>query len=206
MLKSYFDLQWASVKVGIVFSTLGIPPNVWTVFSLVPAIAGFWALTTHNLAAALALFIASGFIDIVDGAVARVTKSVSNLGAFLDGIIDRYVEILMYLGLAYYLKGAPDLFIPSEIWIMVLIFGTLMPSFVRAYADHRDVVCDRDDQRRMGGVIERFERLSIVYLGMLAGIVWGTSLLTAAIALAAVATNLTALQRIAYVVSYKKKG
>lgn len=206
MLKSYFDLQWASVKVGIVFSKLGIPPNIWTVFSLLPALAGFWALYTHNLGLALILFIISGFIDIIDGAVARVTKSVSNLGAFLDGIIDRYVEIIMYLGLAYYLKGAPDLFIPSEIWIMLLVFGALMPSFVRAYADHRDVVSDRDDQRRMGGVIERFERLSIVYVGMLAGIIWGTSLLLAAIAVTAVATNLTALQRIHYVVSYKKKG
>ncbi|MFC2154811.1 CDP-alcohol phosphatidyltransferase family protein [Candidatus Altiarchaeota archaeon] len=205
MLKSYFDVEWVSVKVGIVFSTLGISPNTWTVLALAPAILGFISLYQSNLPLALVLFVLSGFLDIIDGAVARVTKSVSNLGAFLDGIIDRYVEILMYLGLWFFLQGTPEFVLPTSIWVMLLIFGALMPTFVRAYADHREVVTDHDDQKRMGGLIERFERLTLIYLGMFLALVYTGQALLYAIALTALLTNLTAMQRILFVVQYRRK-
>ncbi|MFH1721676.1 MAG: CDP-alcohol phosphatidyltransferase family protein [Candidatus Altiarchaeota archaeon] len=205
MLKAYVDLQWLNVKVGILFAKLGIPPNTWTVMSLVPALMGFMALYYHNLGWALVLFVVSGFMDIIDGAVARVTKCVSNLGAFLDGIIDRYVEIIMYLGIWYFLQDTQALLIPTAIWTMLLIFGALMPSFVRAYADHREVVTDRDDQRRMGGLIERFERLTIIYFGMFFSLVYEERILLWALAVTAVLSNLTAIQRTLFVVSYSKK-
>lgn len=198
MIKSRLDLEFIDVRLGILFSRFGVAPNTWTILTIIPSILGFLSLYYHNLPAGLVLFILAGFLDVVDGAVARVTKSVSNLGAFLDGVMDRYVEILLYIGLWFYLK---DFILDASFWILLLAFGALMPSYVRAYADHRKVVVDYEDQRKMGGLLERFERLSLVYVGMLAGC-FNTVWLLYAVILVAVLANLTALQRIVYVVDY----
>jgi len=49
----------------------------------------------------------------------------------------------------------------------------------------------------MGGLLERFERLMLLYAGMLLGL-FNTEWLMAVVALTALLANLTALQRIAF--------
>ncbi len=195
MIKSKFNTDGISIKIGIIFSRFGISPNIWTLISIIPAVLGFGALYTHHLIYGLILFLISGIIDAIDGSVARVTGRVTSFGAFLDGIVDRYVEILLYLGLLFY--GI------SGLWISLLIFGAIMPSFVRAYADHRGVVTEPEDHRRMGGILERGERLTLIYIGMLLGH-FDFSWLLYIIKLAAILGNITALQRIWFVFNYKK--
>ena len=204
MLKAFFSERTRSldVRIGILFSKIGISPNSWTALSLIPAVLGFISLYHHNLGLGLVFFIMSGFIDIIDGNVARVTKSVSNLGAFLDGVVDRYVEFSLYLGIWFYIDSQPAVLLPNGLWMMFLVFGAIMPSFITAYADHRSVVVDPQRLRRMGGLIERFERLLILYLGMLLGLfnpIW----LTYTIILVALLSHLTAIQRIFWVIRGK---
>ena len=146
---------------------LGISPNTWTLISLVPALAGLAALVMHQLALGLVMFALSAFIDIVDGTVARVTNQVTDKGAYLDGVVDRYVELMLYLGLLIYVGRGEFIGLPNEAWFMILIFGGLMTSFVRAYADHRGVVKDPRELKKMGGFLERLERLMLLYFGML---------------------------------------
>jgi len=203
MIKSMIDVEWASVKLGMLFSKTGISANAWTLLALAPAIIGFMSLHQHNLLLGLVLFILSGLIDAIDGAVARVTKSVSNLGAFLDGIIDRYVEILLYFGMLFYLSAEVGSYLLG-FWVTLLVFGALMPTFVRAYADHRNVVTEPEEHRRMGGFIERFERLVLIYVGMFLGL-YNTVWLFYAIVAVAVLSNLTAIQRIFFVVNYSRR-
>ena len=151
------------------------------------------------LLVSLILFIISGAFDAVDGSVARVTGSVTELGAFLDGVIDRYVEILLYIGLFFYLSNRGIFFLfDSGIWIILLVYGAIMPSFIRAYADHRGVITEVKQQRQMGGLLERAERLTLLYAGMLAGLFEGMWLMYVVV-LAALLANLTAFQRIIYV-------
>ena len=181
------------------FSALGLGPNYWTMLSLVPASVGFLALASHRLAAGLVLFAASGFIDMVDGAVARVTNSSTASGAFIDGVMDRYVELLLCLGLTLYLGPEAYLLLPIPFWMVLMIFGSVMTSFVRAYADHRGVLKDPLFQKRMGGLLERAERLIVLYLGMLLGI-FDENWLLWAIIVVAVLSNVTAVQRIIFAV------
>jgi phosphatidylglycerophosphate synthase len=197
MLKAKFSKRTTAmdVHIGILFAKVGISANAWTVLSIVPAILGFFALYEHNLAAGLILFVASAFIDVIDGTVARVTKSVSNLGAFLDGVMDRYVEFLLILGLWLYLEEVPSIFLPNGAWMLLLLFGAMMPSFIRAYADHRNVISDQEKLRNMGGLLERFERLTLIYLGMFLGL-FNPLMLVYVIILTVILSNLTALQRI----------
>jgi len=184
-------------------AALGLSPNRWTLLSLVPAAAGLMALTQHHLAAGLALFILSGFIDMVDGAVARATGQSSARGAFIDGVADRYVELMLCLGLLIYLGRGEFLFLPTEVWFMLLLNGCIMTAFVRAYADHRGILKDPAEQKRMGGLLERGERLLLLYAGMIAGLN-NPQWLMAAVAATAVLANATALQRISFALRHGK--
>lgn len=185
--------------VGLFFSKLNIPPNVWTLLTLVFAVPGFIMLYYHNLILGLILFFISGFIDLIDGAVARATKRVSKFGAFLDGVVDRYVELFLYLGIWFYIKDGPEFLISNTVWIILLLFGALMPSFVRAYAHHKGVVTNPRELEKMGGLLERSERLDLLYLGMLLGY-FNTVYLVYFIVLVTFLCHLTTAQRIYFVV------
>ena len=178
-------------------AAIGLSPNAWTLISLVPALAGLTALVMHQLALGLAMFALSAFIDIVDGTVARVTNQVSDKGAYIDGVVDRYVELMLYLGLLIYIGRGEFLGLPNEVWIVLLIFGGLMTSFVRAYADHRGIVKDPGELKRMGGLLERLERLMLLYFGMFLGL-FNSQWLMAIVVLTALLANATALQRIRF--------
>jgi phosphatidylglycerophosphate synthase len=203
MLKSKGALWEMSVKIGMIFSKVGLSPNQWTILALVPAVLGFVALLYSQLLLGAVLFIFSGLIDAIDGAVARVIGAVSNLGAFLDGIIDRYVEILLYMGLLFFLLNnyTPEILIPHAYWIALLIFGAMMPTFVRSYADHRNVVTEPEEHKRMGGLLERAERLGLIFAGMVLGY-FNTTFLIYIIVTTAVLSHITSLQRIIFVVSF----
>jgi phosphatidylglycerophosphate synthase len=184
-------------RLAVGLARLGLSPNTWTLLSLVPALLGLAALIMHQLAYGLLLFALSAFIDIVDGTVARATNQATDRGAFIDGVVDRYVELLLYLGLLLYVGRGEFLNLPNEAWFMVLMFGALMTSFVRAYADHRGIVTDPDELKRMGGLLERLERLMLLYAGMFLGL-FHTEWLMAVIAITAVLANATVLQRIVF--------
>jgi archaetidylinositol phosphate synthase len=181
------------------FTKIGLGPNSWTALCLAPAGAGFLSLCSHHLAAGLIFFVISGFIDMVDGAVARANNSSTAFGAFIDGVLDRYVEMLLCLGLILYL--GPDVYVlmPIYVWMAILIFGSTMTSFVRAYADHRGLVKDPLLLKNMGGILERAERLILLYLGMLLGII-DQQWLAWTIVLGAVLSNATVVQRIFFAI------
>lgn len=197
MLKSRLNTERLTVRLGIVFSRFGLSANTWTILSLVPAFIGFFALYQGDLLLAFICFLASGVMDAIDGAVARVTKSISNLGAFLDGVVDRYVELMLYVGLWFYVKDAPVILLDNSLWMILLVYGAIMPAFVKAYADHKRVVTEKDELREMSSLIERSERLNLLLLGMLLGLM-NIEWLIYLIIVTAVLTNYTALQRIAY--------
>jgi archaetidylinositol phosphate synthase len=180
-------------------AALGLSPNVWTAISILPALAGLVMLYQQQLLAGLVLFIASGLIDMIDGAVARAMDLATTRGAFIDGVVDRYVEMLLYLGLYFYLGNWELFYLPGEVWFLLLVFGAVMTSFVRAYADHRGLIKDPAELKKMGGLLERGERLLLLYAGMVLGI-FNTSWLMLAIAATALLANLTVLQRIAFAV------
>lgn len=173
--------------------------------ALVPAFFGFLSILSGDLFGSLVLFAAAGAIDAIDGAVAKVTGSVTAFGGFLDGVMDRYVEIFMYIGLLFYtLPLELEFYLPTPVWVSLLIFGALMPTYVTAYSHHRGVVTDPVDHRRMEGLIGRNERLWIIYIGMLLGCMEEVFLVYF-IAILALLANVTALQRIWFVFEHKKE-
>jgi phosphatidylglycerophosphate synthase len=206
VVKSGFSgkAEQIGVKLGVMFSRIPLTPNQWTLLSIVPAIAGFLALAHyHDMLAGLALFALSALLDAVDGGVARVTGTASNLGAYLDGMADRVVEGFLLFGLMFF--GLPDAGfmgqpVPMWIWLAILLFiGTCLVSFSRAYADHRKALTDPEKLKRMGGVLERAERLILVFAGMLVYPAYPSGL-NIAIIVAAILSAATLGQRVWFVV------
>src|ERR1700710_3122367 len=80
-----------------------------------------------------ALILFAGLFDMLDGQVARLGNMSSKFGALYDSVLDRYSELVMFLGICYYLV-AHHYFIGSLIGFIGLI-GSMMVSYTRARAE-----------------------------------------------------------------------
>lgn len=87
----------------------------------------------HPRIGGVLLLIASAF-DMVDGAIARATKSVSKFGGFFDSTLDRYSEIVVYFGLLIWLNKTTDDHLGSVL-VLIAATGALMISYARARAE-----------------------------------------------------------------------
>jgi phosphatidylglycerophosphate synthase len=106
-----------------------------------------------------ALILFAGLFDMLDGQVARLGNMSSAFGALYDSVLDRYSELLMFLGICYYLV-AHHYFIGSLIGFIGLI-GSMMVSYTRARAESLGIECN-------GGLMQRPERVITVGLAAIA--------------------------------------
>ena len=80
-------------------SYLGINPNLLTLIGfLITIFAGIYFARGEFVAAGLVIILA-GIFDMLDGRVARITDSVTKFGAFFDSVLDRYSDLVIFLGL-----------------------------------------------------------------------------------------------------------
>ena len=188
-----------SVKIGIAFSKLRISPNQWTLLSIIPALVALYFLVYGEFLIAALFFILSSFMDLIDGSVARVMGKASKLGAYLDTIVDRYVEGIIIFALLF--AGLPDFYIPISAWIFLYIFGSLMTAYSKSSAKEKELIIGKELK---GGVLERAERLIILFIGILLAAIQPMYLTYIIVALA-VLTNISALQRIGIAAGLSKK-
>lgn len=179
-----------SVKLGIAFAKFGLTPNQWTLLSILPALGAAWLLAQGQFWEAAAAFLVAAVLDFVDGSVARVTGRVSKFGGYLDTVVDRYVEVLVVLGLMF--AALPAVFgVAAGAWLLVYLFGAMMTTYAKAAAKEKELV--KEELR--GGILERAERLAVLFVGLLAAGVAVVYLMYVIVALAVLA-NVSALQRI----------
>ena len=162
---------------------MGARPNHMTVLGLGVSVAAAYIFSMGRLRWGAALLAVAGLFDFFDGAVARLAGSDSDYGAFLDSVVDRYSDVAVVLGVLVYYQQRGDTV--GAVLTMATLAGTVMTSYTKARAQSIGVRCDI-------GVIERPERL----IALIAGATF--HLLTPVMALLAVLTNVTALQRIIY--------
>jgi CDP-diacylglycerol---glycerol-3-phosphate 3-phosphatidyltransferase len=162
---------------------VGARPNHMTVLGLGVSVAAAYVFAAGRLRVGAVLLAVAGLFDFFDGAVARLAGSDSDYGAFLDSVVDRYSDVAVMLGLLVYYQQRSDT--AGAVLTMATLAGTVMTSYTKARAQSIGVRCDI-------GVIERPERL----IALIAGATFHQ--LTPIMALLAVLTNVTALQRIIY--------
>ncbi|MGI9567439.1 MAG: CDP-alcohol phosphatidyltransferase family protein [Nitrosopumilus sp.] len=145
-------LRPALEKIGKGFASTGLSPNFWTVVGLVIALlsAIVYALGIQNgLIIGGVLLLVSGFFDIVDGQVARVTGKTSKKGSYLDSMFDKIAEVAIFLGILIGGYAEPYL-------VMLAITLSLLVSYARAKSDAINV------KLQGVGIGERAERLLVI--------------------------------------------
>lgn len=88
-------------------------PNFLTLLRIIAVPAFLILLTNHQYGAGLVLFFAAGITDAVDGAIARIMRTKSDLGASLDPLADKLLVVSSFLMLTW--VGA----IPT--WLFILV-------------------------------------------------------------------------------------
>jgi archaetidylinositol phosphate synthase len=150
--------------VGKWFSAVGLSPTAWTVVGLlISLLAGlaYWTGGYRGQVLGAVLVLASGWFDIVDGAVARVTSRTSRRGAFLDSTLDRVAEVAVFAGI---LAGGYT----QPLYVLLALSLSLLVSYTRAKADSLGVSLSGV------GIGERSERLLVLAIASLVGLVqWG---------------------------------
>lgn len=194
MLKQNAGLRGLQGKIGNVLSRIPLTPNQWTILSLLVAVLAAVLIAKDELLYGLLLFAMAGALDMVDGAVARARGEVSKLGGFIDGLVDRFVEALFLFSFMFY--SLPEVIVDAKIWLASVIFlGTCMPSFVRAYADHKGVV-SQEKALAMGGILERSERLILILVGLAGGIFYSMEVFVYSLILVSALSLVTIAQRL----------
>ena len=163
---------------------LGVTPNMVTAFGFVAnVVVGALAAAGYLVAAGIALPL-FGAMDGLDGALARRTGKAGKFGAFLDSTLDRYSEAIVLFGLLVYAsqRGLQA----EQLLVYVTVVGSLMVSYTRARAESLGVDCKI-------GLLTRLERFVIMSAMLI------FQQVTIGLLLLAVLTNVTALQRMVYV-------
>ncbi|HEX6737471.1 MAG TPA: CDP-alcohol phosphatidyltransferase family protein [Vicinamibacteria bacterium] len=185
---------------GLVRACARFSPDVLTICGL--ALNGvactFFALSGGRDYRSVGLLQAGGGVallasifDMLDGRVARLRGRETKFGAFLDSTMDRYSDMLLYMGLLI-LYARVDA-TPQMVLVWVAAFGSFMTSYARARAESLIPSCTV-------GFMERPERIVLLVLGALA------NRMVAVLWVIAVLSNLSAVQRVVYTYVELKRG
>lgn len=170
--------------------SLGLTPNkvsVIGVFFAVLSAVSYWQWESQPallLVLASLFLLASGFCDALDGVLARRFCEATAFGGFLDSLLDRYTDAMVYAGII--LGGLSDVR-----WGLLALIGSLLVSYCRARAEAAGV------KMETVGLMERAERIIILVVASFLTLAWGEALQWGIVFLA-VSTNLTVLQRVIY--------
>jgi CDP-diacylglycerol--glycerol-3-phosphate 3-phosphatidyltransferase len=197
------DKKWTFTRaIGITFGAVidrivrwlalsKINPNILTFLGLLINIWAAWlfarAANAENPAVdfrwAGLVLIGAGLFDMVDGRVARATDQVTPFGGFFDSVIDRYSDLLVFVGLLVYYASINRF--PYIVLTAIVMTGSVMISYTRARAENTIPKCKV-------GFLERPERAVLVIIGALfdrmAAVLWVIAILS----------NLTVVHRMIY--------
>jgi len=179
--------------IGRRLGSSGISPNLLTTFSLMFA-AGAGALYASRLPLLGAVgIVASGVVDMLDGAVARATHTSSRFGAVYDHTLDRYAELFVLVGIG--LGG-----FANWVWIIFCLFGMVMASFVRAKAESVGGL-----KSCTVGIAERQEKLIILLIGSVLQAFVPFALVVSVIVVG-ILSHITVAQRLLYTYNHTRGG
>jgi archaetidylinositol phosphate synthase len=151
-------LKPALEKMGRGFASTGLSPNFWTAvglgFAILSAIVYGMGIEFGLIIGGILLLV-SGFFDMVDGQVARVTGKTSKKGSYIDSMFDKIAEVAIFFGILVGGYAEPYL-------VFLAITLSLLVSYARAKSDIINV-------KLQGiGIGERAERLlAIAIVGII---------------------------------------
>jgi archaetidylinositol phosphate synthase len=122
------------------------------------AAAGFYVATPVGYALGAVCVFANGWLDLLDGALARTQNVESRAGDLLDHVLDRYADVVLVIGLA---AGVSRYDLG-----LLAVTGVLMTSYLGTQIQAVGL------GREYGGLVGRADRLALVGLtGVVAAVV-----------------------------------
>ncbi len=176
--------QGLVATIAMLMHRLGLTPNGLTLIGTVFMFGIGLVLAQGNFVTGAVLVALAAAFDALDGSLARQTNRVTRFGAFLDSTTDRWAEAAIYGGLLWWYTGQG-----AQLEVMLVyaaIIGSLLVSYTRARAEGIGVECKV-------GLFTRFERIVVLIVGLVSG------QMLIALAVLAVLSNVTAIQRILHV-------
>ena len=144
-------------------SRLNMNPNMITVISPFLAIISAVFFAYGNLIGGAFFILLSGFLDVLDGAVARRHDRASPFGAFLDSTMDRFADAIIFIGIIF--GGYCHWFVG-----VLAIHSAITVSYVRARAESQGVECNI-------GIAERAVRLIIIMAGAVIAAIFNSNII-----------------------------
>jgi CDP-diacylglycerol--glycerol-3-phosphate 3-phosphatidyltransferase len=181
--------SWPIDRLAALLAATGIPPNVITWSAL---LGNFWAgvlFAKGRFAAAGGIMILAGLCDLLDGPVARRQNRISLFGGFLNSIVDRYADLILFLGLLVYYAQVNRF--RYAVLAGAAMAGAVMVSYAKARAE--SLV-----PRAEVGFWDRPERLVLMILGAL------TNRMEIALWFLAIGPNITVVHRILHTWKHTK--
>ncbi len=164
-----------------------IPANYISICGFISAILVFLGFSFKWILLDIVFLCFIFLLDQLDGVIARL-QGVTKFGGFLDSTLDRYSDILIFVGI---IIGEF-----TEIIIgFIVIFGAFLTSYTRAKIESLGIV-----SLSGVGLLERTDRIPILIIGTIIQIwipfaIWWTMVILA------IGTHLTAIQR--FIFAYK---
>ncbi|HXA00020.1 MAG TPA: CDP-alcohol phosphatidyltransferase family protein [Candidatus Dormibacteraeota bacterium] len=175
--------KWLLDRIVGVIAATGINPNFLTFLGLVVNFGAAVMFAVGRFRTGAIIIFIAGFLDMLDGQVARKQNRVTAFGAFYDSTLDRYADMALYMGLLVYYSVSGRT--PYVVLAAVATAGSVMVSYARARAESLIPLCKV-------GFMERPERLVLLIIGGLfnrmAAVLW----------VIAVISTLTVIHRIVY--------
>jgi archaetidylinositol phosphate synthase len=144
--------------IGAIIGKTGIHPNLFSLLALPVAGIAAYFIARDNYVMSLAFVFLAIVWDAFDGGVARSQNKTSKFGKYIEGAIDKYVEIILYFGIA--LKG-------YALESFLVISGTLMLSFMKP----RTAMIVKIDDHDWPAIGERADRLILLFIGLILRII-----------------------------------
>ena len=146
--------------VATFLSKIHLNPNNITFLGIFSGLgAGIFALNGKFLFAGIMIFV-NGFLDLMDGALARKLNMKSNRGAFFDSVADRLNEAVVLIGLGvFFLRTSEEPLLPVTL-VLISITGSMMTSYMRARMEGLGT-------QGSPGFFTRPERVFVVMVGLL---------------------------------------
>lgn len=159
-----------------------INPNIITLVGLLVSLISAYFFANKYILLGGVFIAVSGFVDILDGAVARKNSSTTLFGGVLDSTADRFSDAFILIGII--LGGYVDPLIG-----ILALHASVTVSYVRARAESEGVKCNV-------GIAERPERLVILMIGAFFGYLIDSEIMYWAVVIIMVLGYLTVLQRL----------
>jgi CDP-diacylglycerol---glycerol-3-phosphate 3-phosphatidyltransferase len=170
-------------RIVMLLARCKINPNILTFTGVLISFWAAWEFGYGNFFRGALVIILAGMFDMLDGEVARVTRSATPFGAFYDSVIDRYSDTIILQGLMVYY--ARQQMLGYVVLVGIVFMGAVLTSYARARAESLISTCKV-------GFMERPERIVLLIIGGL------SNRMEAVLWVLAVLGNWTVINRIYY--------